>query len=1505
MTSIDFLTINQAQALSKHFKLNMCTGHKSDITLTKQAISSCPTVVAMSIDTKIDIKDLWFCFSPGIKFVCFLPQLSFTKHILSLPDAILNSISGNHLTMLDKAKLMAQISMADQNGLVQLNWSFLCVGQMVSVGRLFSVNLTTTQIQSCPNISNVLSAKIRRSEHFKNQYCKPEKFSVVYFDFSFDNLLVCFGHGTDFLSSSGYQLEFIIPSQLLSMQRGTNSALSVDSEPKAGNIAAQTHLVPQTNNPSKSNDVNKKYIKEQEAEPVIAANKVVESINVEEKDDLEETYEVEEKHDNKDVTDEEKDGVGSEEESGSDDEEEEAEAQIRAAHRHEAEEKGERVSREIIGRKGDGEETLIGQDKKLVFNIKNDKEEAKKDRKEDIASGQQHVGEKEQEKVEVEQEGVDKEDLMITKHTKELTVRRKVKIHSVVSPACASLEQLRSIITYYGIECSISRRVEPQSLVDIIRTCGSYVKHCETSPIKSDVLFCLCENNVVICIFQELSPHLYSLNISRYILAEYKTDLAPSLNFQEKLMVLLQKAIASNLNGTFSVPWFALTKSQMLAIVEDHCLALPSELDITDENLPLNLFELLVKSSRFKEKAERDDVTLLTLNFSGTIESPLELQASQSYIDFSNNISAFLSSYSRHVQHKTPSQKNLQGKMGEPIAGQLQKESNLSLSSVSTRKGSLLKNSSPLGSKILDSSTNAELATTPPYLNAQAVNDPPITESNTAVGAFLHTSLAELDSSTGRDFTSPILDFESGPDKSINTDNYFVEIDKDFNLKFITKPDPCLGMVDLVTKECTKCKVDCTSEILCCGICSLEVHFCCYPSEKRTKLGLNRPMSPETFKILSGLNNFYWLCNKCETPSPLCFNQILVKASDKVKSKVSSSIGELRSNMEELEQLIDDDNGCSRPSLDSSTSSLHSQYQENTDVPKVKSLQVTNHEIQNLEEHSHLSDIHVDDDVLSLISNSDINSMSLCKPSSPEVCLTASKMNKTQHARDTYKKVRTGLAQSANSINVEDYTITWSSKLDQNSFIQDDVCNFCMQTCEPESTVSCYICSIVTHFPCSKTNDSLIFSAFDHKTERDPTNHILKKQVKQKCIKWFCSSCKNISFQEAAKLIGNKVIQKATKNIRANLKEEFDKKQTASTKQDNPPIVHFPGFQKQLCSQLTESMSTQFTSIKEDIINAIKVQEKVVNPNSNVIDHANVMNHPNIQAGSPSYLDIANARVPPSHSQICTPVHSKQLPKKVNPSCSIIIKNVQSPKFRNSSNCKSQFNKHFEQMRIKAIFSTQAGNIIVELFDGNDVQRVLNEWKPNFFCTQDIPDDIISSDRRATNVVHMENSHRPTEVLVKRVHRHLTDEEIFTELNSPHNNFSVATVKRFIKRNGEVLNTVKVTFQGHGDYLRAIQLGIFIHEEHYVVETFVQQQRAHQCFKCKQFGHPAKWCTRKIRCEYCSHEGHAGKDCITRDEVHQYHCSNCKGQHSSTYYRCPVYLKHLRKPQLPHMSSNE
>ena len=153
----------------------------------------------------------------------------------------------------------------------------------------------------------------------------------------------------------------------------------------------------------------------------------------------------------------------------------------------------------------------------------------------------------------------------------------------------------------------------------------------------------------------------------------------------------------------------------------------------------------------------------------------------------------------------------------------------------------------------------------------------------------------------------------------------------------------------------------------------------------------------------------------------------------------------------------------------------------------------------------------------------------------------------------------------------------------------------------------------------------------------------------------------------------------------------------------------------------------------------------------------------------------------------------------------------------------------------------------------------------------------------------MEGSKKQRSILIKNVHKSWKEEDIKKELQSIHNQFEDSIIKRFVTREGNVLGTVKVDFKHVMIYQNQQAKGYFSSVSTSMWRSF-KPTRTHQFFNCRQFGHPAKWCIRNLKCEYCAGNGHSGNDCILKGVVHNYKhsCCNCNGQHSAIYHNCPI-----------------
>lgn len=199
ITNINFVNVEQIVSLVKTFEIiTPFEDIGQNLHRCKQLIEDCADIVAFAIEKKCETIDILFCFDRTNTFIGFHDELHYSTHCfeVKLPPSLSNATFAD-LSFVDKIKITAQLCMADENGLLPLPWSFLSNDQLLNAADMFGIKLTTTQVQNCPNISNALSAKIRKSDHFKNQYNKSTQFSDIYFDFSISNLFSCIGQGKD------------------------------------------------------------------------------------------------------------------------------------------------------------------------------------------------------------------------------------------------------------------------------------------------------------------------------------------------------------------------------------------------------------------------------------------------------------------------------------------------------------------------------------------------------------------------------------------------------------------------------------------------------------------------------------------------------------------------------------------------------------------------------------------------------------------------------------------------------------------------------------------------------------------------------------------------------------------------------------------------------------------------------------------------------------------------------------------------------------------------------------------------------------------------------------------------------------------------------------------------------------------------------------------------------------------------------------------------------------
>ena len=155
-------------------------------------------------------------------------------------------------------------------------------------------------------------------------------------------------------------------------------------------------------------------------------------------------------------------------------------------------------------------------------------------------------------------------------------------------------------------------------------------------------------------------------------------------------------------------------------------------------------------------------------------------------------------------------------------------------------------------------------------------------------------------------------------------------------------------------------------------------------------------------------------------------------------------------------------------------------------------------------------------------------------------------------------------------------------------------------------------------------------------------------------------------------------------------------------------------------------------------------------------------------------------------------------------------------------------------------FITARGNIHLEFLSSEEIDEVLNIWRPNIFGTKTtIRKAGGRSDRRSAAIEGV-----PTELEKKKKIR----SELETALPG-------VKAKRFIKADGTVLQTVKLTFQCDTQFVKAIDERVFLECQYFQTTEFVQKGiRIIRCYNCQKFGHLSDFCHSKTTCKPCSEE---------------------------------------------------
>ncbi len=181
-------------------------------------------------------------------------------------------------------------------------------------------------------------------------------------------------------------------------------------------------------------------------------------------------------------------------------------------------------------------------------------------------------------------------------------------------------------------------------------------------------------------------------------------------------------------------------------------------------------------------------------------------------------------------------------------------------------------------------------------------------------------------------------------------------------------------------------------------------------------------------------------------------------------------------------------------------------------------------------------------------------------------------------------------------------------------------------------------------------------------------------------------------------------------------------------------------------------------------------------------------------------------------------------------------------------------------------------------------KTVLQEWKPEYFKD--------SNATMGTEVFRMNQQHLTKSVgIIKNVPVEFTETSIVEGFKNA--GYDGAHVKRLSSKNGNPSASIKVTFASPSDLKRAISNGFGFQHLWLQVSEYKISKRPMQCYGCKRFGHPVKWCRSKAICGYCSSEDHINNDCQHRADTSKHCCRNCNGNHHAQSTSCPLYIERM------------
>ena len=226
----------------------------------------------------------------------------------------------------------------------------------------------------------------------------------------------------------------------------------------------------------------------------------------------------------------------------------------------------------------------------------------------------------------------------------------------------------------------------------------------------------------------------------------------------------------------------------------------------------------------------------------------------------------------------------------------------------------------------------------------------------------------------------------------------------------------------------------------------------------------------------------------------------------------------------------------------------------------------------------------------------------------------------------------------------------------------------------------------------------------------------------------------------------------------------------------------------------------------------------------------------------------------------------------------IVVDNIKNPKEVRSSVQIQNRLKSFEVFKdIQFAYSLPQGGVALHFKSSSEADRALENWPEFVFNAGEVP--------------HRTKSTNPNKVsYMKNVDLSLSEFQIGEVLSQI--GIKTSKIKRLHYRYGKYpMPVVQLVHPSVQDKLSALEkeIPIKFHNRNAILEP--KKESVIRCYHCQRFGHIARVCSYKQRCECCSVSDHLGEVCAASE----FCCANCSGKHKSSSKFCPIFLQYAGK----------